>query len=63
MDGRERRNIKVGTKVAIVQNLDARSGHLTHGVVKEIIDEAPFHLKGIEIKLKSGQVGRVKMIK
>lgn len=63
MDARERRNLKVGTKVAIVQNLDVRSGHLTHGEVKEIIGEVPFHLKGIEIKLKTGQVGRVKMIK
>ncbi|SMO67069.1 conserved hypothetical protein [Saccharicrinis carchari] len=63
MDGRERKNIKVGSKVAIVQNMDARSGHLTHGVVKEILDEDQFHLKGIQIKLKTGQVGRVKMIK
>lgn len=63
MDGRDRKNIKVGTKVAIVATQDQRSGHLTHGVVKEILDEVPFHLKGIECKLKTGQVGRVKQIK
>ncbi|GAF02075.1 YwbE family protein [Saccharicrinis fermentans] len=63
MDGRERKNIKKGTKVAILQKQDERSGHLTHGVVQDVIDEAPFHLKGIECKLKSGQVGRVKLIK
>ncbi|MBK3517963.1 YwbE family protein [Carboxylicivirga marina] len=63
MDGRERKNIKKGTKVAILQKQDERSGTLTHGVVQEILDEVGFHLKGIECKLKTGQVGRVKMIK
>ncbi|TLX73910.1 YwbE family protein [Labilibacter sediminis] len=63
MDGRERKNLKKGTKVAILQKQDERSGHLTHGVVQEIIDEVSFHLKGIECKLKTGQTGRVKLIK
>ncbi len=63
MDGRERKNIKKGTKVAILQKQDERSGNLTHGVVLEVIDQAAFHLKGIECKLKTGQIGRVKMIK
>ena len=39
MDGRERKNIKKGTKVAILQRQDERSGNLTHGVVQEILDE------------------------
>nr|WP_319401221.1 YwbE family protein [uncultured Carboxylicivirga sp.] len=63
MDGRERKNIKVGTKVAILAHQDVRSGNLTHGVVKEVIGTEDFHLKGIECKLKTGQVGRVKTIK
>ncbi|MCW3805858.1 YwbE family protein [Plebeiibacterium marinum] len=63
MDGRERKNIKKGTKVAILQKQDERSGNLTHGVVQEVIDEVAFHLKGIECKLKTGQIGRVKLIK
>ena len=63
MDGRERKNIKRGSKVAILQKADERSGNLTHGVVQEIIDEVAFHIKGIECKLKTGQIGRVKMIK
>ena len=63
MDGRDRKNIKKGTKVAILQKQDERSGTLTHGVVVEVLEEATFHLKGIECKLKTGQVGRVKMIK
>ncbi len=63
MDGRERKHIKKGTKVAILQKQDERSGNLTHGVVMEILTEQSFHLKGIECKLKTGQVGRVKLIK
>ncbi len=63
MDGRERKNLKKGSKVAILQKQDERSGHLTHGVVNEIISAESFHLKGIECKLKTGQVGRVKLIK
>ena len=60
MDGRERKNIKKGTKVAILMKQDERSGNLTHGVVQDIITEQSFHLKGIECKLKTGQVGRGK---
>jgi len=63
MDARERRNIKKGTKVAILQKHDERSGNLTHGVVEEVMGNESFHLKGIECKLKTGQVGRIKMIK
>ncbi len=63
MDGRERKYLKKGTKVAILQKMDERSGNLTHGVIDEILTEQSFHLKGIECKLKTGQVGRVKMVK
>jgi len=63
MDGRERKNLKKGSKVAVLQKQDERSGHLTHGVVQDVISEESFHLKGIECKLKTGQVGRVKLIK
>ncbi len=63
MDTRERKNIKKGTKVAILQKQDEPSGNLTYGVVMEILTEQSFHLKGIECRLKSGQVGRVKLIK
>ncbi|MCU4176520.1 YwbE family protein [Carboxylicivirga sp. N1Y90] len=63
MDGRERKNIKKGTKVAILQKQDERSGTLTHGVVLDVLEDVAFQLKGIECRLKTGQVGRVKMIK
>lgn len=63
MDGRDKKNIKVGTKVSIVQNRDKHSGQLSHGVVKEIVDAGSFHPKGIEVRLKNGLEGRVKEIK
>lgn len=63
MDGRERKNIKSGTKVAILQNRDKHSGNLTHGVVKEVLTEGSFHPNGIEVILKDGVQGRVKMIR
>lgn len=62
-DGRDKKNIKVGSKVSIVQNRDKHSGQLSHGVVKEILTSGPFHPQGIEVRLKEGQEGRVKEIK
>jgi len=62
MDGRERKNIKPGTRVAIVLKSDQRTGKLTHGVVKELLTNSAMHPHGIKVKLTDGQVGRVKEI-
>ncbi len=63
MDGRDKKNIKTGIKVSIVQNRDKHSGQLSHGVVKDILTTGPFHPQGIEVRLKEGLEGRVKEIK
>jgi len=63
MDGRDRKNIKAGIKVSIVQNRDKHSGHLSHGIVKDILTTGDFHPQGIEVRLKDGQEGRVKEIR
>ncbi|WP_075603503.1 YwbE family protein [Saccharicrinis aurantiacus] len=63
MDFRERKNLKAGSKVSILMKQDEKNGGLTTGVVKEVLTEESFHLKGIEVKLKTGQVGRVRVIK
>ena len=63
MDGRDRKNIKAGIKVSIVQNRDRHSGQLSHGVVKDIITTGVFHPQGIEVRLKDGLEGRVKEIR
>lgn len=62
MDGRERKNIKPGTQVAIVLKQDQRTNRLTNGVVKNILTNSPMHPHGIKVRLEDGQVGRVKEV-
>jgi uncharacterized repeat protein (TIGR03833 family) len=63
MDGTKRDNIKVGSKVMVVQKQDQRSGKLTEGVVQRILTNSPNHHHGIKVMLESGIVGRVKEVK
>ncbi|MFL0252911.1 YwbE family protein [Clostridium neuense] len=63
MDGTIRKNIKVGTKVLVVQKQDQRSGKLTEGVVQRILTNSEVHPRGIKVMLEGGIVGRVKEIK
>ena len=62
MDGRNRSDIETGLAVKIVLKKDQRSGHLTEGVVKDILTNSSFHPHGIKVRLESGEVGRVKEI-
>jgi uncharacterized repeat protein (TIGR03833 family) len=62
MDGRNRQNIKSGTRVRIVQKQDQRSGKLTEGIVSDILTNSPTHPHGIKVRLTTGLVGRVKEI-
>jgi uncharacterized repeat protein (TIGR03833 family) len=62
MDGQQRKEIKPGTRVAIVLKQDQRTGRLTNGVVKDILTNSPTHPHGIKVRLTDGQVGRVKEI-
>lgn len=62
MDGTNRGNIKVGSKVRIVQKHHQRTGELTEGVVKRILTNSPNHHHGIKVMLEDGIVGRVKEI-
>jgi len=61
-DGRIRDNINPGANVQIVQKQDQKSGHLTKGVVEEVLSPGKKHPHGIKVRLVSGQVGRVKKI-
>jgi uncharacterized repeat protein (TIGR03833 family) len=63
MDGTKRNDIKVGSKVLVVQKQDQRSGKLTEGVVSRILTNSPNHHHGIKVMLEGGIVGRVKEIK
>jgi len=62
MEGKVRKDIKAGLKVAIVLKEDQRSGNLTEGVVQDILTKSPNHPHGIKVRLESGLVGRVAKI-
>jgi len=62
IDGRQRKNIKIGLFVEIVQKPHQRSGELTKGEVAKILTRSIQHPHGIKVQLKSGLVGRVKNI-
>jgi uncharacterized repeat protein (TIGR03833 family) len=63
MDGRNRKDIHPGLPVAIILKKDQRSGKLTEGTVKDILTSAPFHSRGIKVRLEDGQIGRVQAIR
>ncbi|MDF2881416.1 MAG: hypothetical protein K0R54_1973 [Clostridiaceae bacterium] len=63
MDGTIRKDIKVGTKVLVVQKQDQRSGKLTEGIVQKLLTNSQVHPRGIKVMLEGGIVGRVKVIK
>ena len=62
MDGRNRKDITVGSEVKVVQKHHQRTGELTEGIVARILTKSPQHPHGIKVKLESGIVGRVKEI-
>ncbi|WP_346353835.1 YwbE family protein [Azotosporobacter soli] len=62
MNGTERKNIKPGTRVKVVQKQDQRTGALTEGIVKDLLTKSPVHHRGIKVRLESGIIGRVQEI-
>ncbi len=62
IDGRIRKNIRIGDEVEIVQKKDQQSGELTNGIVKRILTNSPNHPHGIKVLLDTGEVGRVKIV-
>lgn len=58
----KRSQIRPGTKVAIVQKHDQRTGTLTEGIVETILTRSPHHPHGIKVRLVGGVVGRVKAV-
>jgi uncharacterized repeat protein (TIGR03833 family) len=62
MDGTNRADIKPGLRVSVVLKKDQRSGKLTEGIVNDILTNSASHPHGIKVRLKSGEVGRVKDI-
>lgn len=63
MDGKQRKNIKIGALVDIVLKKDQRTGTLTRGHVKRLLTNSAQHPHGIKVMLVEGdQVGRVQNI-
>ncbi|APZ46959.1 hypothetical protein BW723_11990 [Polaribacter reichenbachii] len=62
IDCRQRKNIKVGLFVEVVQKPHQKTGELTQGVVAKLLTKSPNHPYGIKVQLESGLVGRVKNI-
>jgi len=62
MNGQNRKDIHHGLPVAIILKKDQRTGRLTEGIVKDILTSAPFHSRGIKVRLEDGQIGRVHTI-
>jgi len=62
VNGTERKNIKPGSKVKIVQKQHQRSGQLTDGVVKDVLSPGALHPRGIKVRLADGIVGRVQSV-
>lgn len=63
MDIKNKSEIKEGMQVSIVVKHHQKSGELTEGTVQKILTKSPFHPHGIKVRLTSGEVGRVKIIK
>ncbi|GAB2763687.1 YwbE family protein [Salinimicrobium soli] len=57
-----RKDLTPGSRVAIVQKHDQRSGRLTEGTVADILTKSPAHPHGIKVRLETGEVGRVQKI-
>jgi len=62
MNGQNREDVKIGSRVEVVLKADQKTGMLTHGIVAEILTNSSFHPRGIKVRLEDGQVGRVQNI-
>ncbi len=62
MNGNNRIDIKLGTRVFVVQKQDQANDKLTEGIVQKILTNSQTHPHGIKVMLQSGIVGRVKKI-
>lgn len=62
IDGKNRKNITIGSEVEVVQKQDQRTGELTEGFVQRILTKSTFHPHGIKVLLETGEVGRVKNV-
>ena len=63
MKGQNRSDIKIGKEVGIVLKENQVSGAITEGIVQDILTNSLYHPHGIKVRLTTGEVGRVKIVK
>ncbi|MBT3539471.1 YwbE family protein [Candidatus Parcubacteria bacterium] len=63
MNGQKRSNIKPGKHVSITLKKDQGTDRLLDGVVKDILTSSANHTRGIKVRLVTGEIGRVQIIK
>lgn len=57
-----RRDLSVGLRVEVEKKRDQGTGRLTSGIISKILTRSRSHPYGIKVRLRDGQVGRVKKI-
>ena len=62
MNGKNRKDIKIGLHVMVVEKQNQRTNILTEGYVDRILTNSQNHPHGIKVMLDDGTVGRVKEI-
>lgn len=62
MQGKDRSDIRPGSRVRVVRKEDQGTGSLTEGIVRDLLTKSRTHPHGIKVRLESGVVGRVKEI-
>ena len=62
MNGNNRKDIEIGSKVLVVEKQNQRTNVLTEGSVKRILTNSPNHPHGIKVMLDNNIVGRVKEV-
>lgn len=62
MQGKDRSDIRPGSRVRVVRKEDQGTGSLTEGIVRDLLTKSRTHPHGIKVRLESGIVGRVKEI-
>jgi len=59
MGGQRREDLWPGLEVAIILKKDQRTGKKTTGTIRDLLTSAPYHSRGIKVRLESGEIGRV----
>lgn len=62
LDGRYRSALRTGMRVAVVLKLDQPTGKRTFGEIAQLLTPSDFHPRGIKVRLRDGQVGRVQEV-